>query len=393
MTEELIADVLDGDRDVSERAAAALVEMGAEAGRAVIAAIEAEDCRTRSSLHDVLLAMEDPGLLPDVCELLDSPHAELCITAFELIGYLGDESALGPLLDALGDETQVSRQRFAARSLGVLGRQDAIAPLLELARKSIADWSDPDQAVEAVLAKVIETWDVSPLMLLPEVAVALARLGRQDLGSVMVRLASFDPSASELDEMDDIRIARNRAARALCHVTGSGMVDALGKAAREGDFETREGALEALFYLGLPESAETLLEYLDDRTHSVRHNAMIWFNRLTGQAHEPGDTPPDEPRVWWKQHARSFRAGVCHRNGVPLLLRALVEEFEQQPGAAEDLVRELYIVSGKDLKRDRRGDRRSLDWPTLARDWFDSPNVPAFEQGRLYKYGVACDVT
>ena len=390
MINTLIADVLGDDSGAAERATAALVELGTEAARPIIAAIEGDQSRARSPLLDVLLAMEDPDLVPWLCDLLESPHAGLRIAAFELLGSLGDESVVEPLTNALNDKNRWTRQCMAANALGRSGRAEAIEPLLDITRTHLPDWRDPAAAVETLLTTVEEEWEIRPLMLLPQVAVALAQLGRQDLGPVIVHLAAFDSSGTELDDMDYIRSARDRAVAALSHVTGPGMVGALRKAASEGNPEIRESALEGLFYLGRPESVETLLEYLEDASMTVRHSAMIWFNRITGQLYEPGETPAKAPRSWWKMYAKDFHHDVCHRRGQPLVLDALIEELGEQPNAAPDLIREIYIISGKDMRRERRGRRRSFDFFTLAKNWISSSEAPRLGAGRLYKYGVFC---
>ncbi|MCG8423814.1 MAG: HEAT repeat domain-containing protein [Proteobacteria bacterium] len=391
MIETLIAEVLGEDPQAAERAASTLIELGAEGGRALIAAIQSEESMAPSPLHNVLLAMEDPALLPDLVPLLDSYHVDLSIAAFELMGTLGDERALEPLFRALEDDFQVSKQRCAADALGHMGRSEAVEPLLLAARNHLGDWNDPDAAVKRVLAAVAEEGLTDPLMLLPAVATALAQLGRHDLGPVLVRLAAFDPATSNLADLDDIYIARSRTIAALYYVTGPGMVSALKKAAREGDSEIREEAFAALAYLGLPESVEILLDYVDDPDFSVRERARGWFDLVTGQSQCFDETPPDELRAWWKNNAKHFASGVCYRRGMPQTLRGLIGEFDGAPILASYLVRDIYLISGKDLRRDRRGKRRSLDWSTLAKQWLQSGKAPVLKAGGLYKYGVLCD--
>lgn len=387
MIQKLIAHARGDDPEAAAQAADALVALGGEGGVAVIAAIESDEGHTRSPLIDVLLAMEDRQLVPQLCELIESPHVDLSIAAFQLLGQLGDERAVPPLVRALNDDIAASSVYLAARALGHLGCAEAVEPLLQTATEHLGDWADPGAAVDRLLAEVARDWCVDPLMVLPDVATALARLGRQDLGDVMVRLTAFDPSI-DLDDLDDIHIARHWATQALCHVTAPGTISALQKAAREGDPETRQAALEALFYLGLPESVGTLLNYLDDESHAVGHSAMVWFNRITGQSYEPGETSPESPRLWWKKQASRFGAGVCHRRGAPITVQAIVEEMAEQPNAAPDLVRELYIISGRDLRRDRHGENRAADWPTLTQRWLAGEGAPRLEAGRIYKYGV-----
>ncbi|MCG8421052.1 MAG: HEAT repeat domain-containing protein [Proteobacteria bacterium] len=393
MIEKLIAEVLGEDPEAAEHAASALVDLGAEGGRALIAAIQCEESMMRSPLHDVLLAMEDPELVPDLVPLLDSGHISLRDTVFELMGFLGDDRVLEPLLRVLADESQIFEQRSAAVALGHMGRSEAVEPLLIAARNHLGDWSDADAAVKRILAAVAEEGITDPLMLLPDVAIALAQLGRHDLGPVLVRLAAFDPATSNLADLDDIYLARSRTVEALGHVTGPKMVSALKKAAREGDPEIREEALTALSYLGLPESVEIILDYVDDPDYSVRERALGWFELITGQCQFPDETPPDELRAWWKNNAKHFASGVCHRRGIPQTLRALIGEFEDAPILASYLVSDIYIISGKDLRRDRRGKRRSLDWSILAKQWLQSGKAPVLKAGGLYKYGVLRDTS
>jgi len=392
MIDTLMADVLGDDPGAAERATAALVELGVDGALPIIAAIEGDDSRVRSPLLDVLLAMEDPELVPRLCELLDSSHTDLSIAAFELLGSVGDQRVFGPLTVALNDELMWTRQCLAASALGRLGHAAAIAPLVDITQKHLGDCSDPAAALEALVTTVEEEWEIGPLLLLPKVAVALARLGRQDLGPVMVLLAGLDATGREIDEMDYVGDVRQRAVSALCHVAGPGMVSALSQAAEDANPEIRGSALEGLFYLGLPESVESLLQHLDDESLAVRHNAMIWLNRITGQDYEPGETPPKTPRIWWKKRAKDFHQGVCHRLGRPWVLSELIEAFDDHPNAGEDLVREVYITSGKDLRRDRRGKRRSADFLTLAKSWIGSEAAPRLAAGKLYKYGVDCEM-
>ena len=127
MVQKLIAGVPSKNARVAERAAAALVELGASGGRAVIAAIQSNPSRSPDRLLEVLLAMEDPELVPSLCELMDSPSFELYHASFTLLGRLGDERALPPLVRALDTETSPTSQRLAARALGEMGRDGAEA--------------------------------------------------------------------------------------------------------------------------------------------------------------------------------------------------------------------------------------------------------------------------
>jgi len=390
---KLIAEADSSEQERAEDALQELINLEIDAVQPIVEALnQAKPFGSRSRLNDVLLKVNDPEIVPLLVSSLDAKNIDLSMTAFEVLGHSGDERALSPLIERLVSSEQTStRRRQSVHALGELGEQGAVEPLLNVASSILNELDDLDTALERLLQEVEEEWDVDSLRLIITIATSLAKLGNHLLASIVVDLTRFNPEESELDELDDMQIVRAEAAQALCHTVGSGMLPALQKAVREGNIETRDSALEALFYLGLPESIETLLSRTDDSSNQVANNALIWFNRLTGTDFEPFEDELADVHSWWDDHRSEYASGVCHRLGKPLSVEDVIEQL-RVPNSTPDIVRELYIITGKDLSRNLRGSRQNEELFTLGQRWWNSQPEERFICGKLYKHGREQDL-
>src|SRR5262249_6778457 len=137
-----------------------------------------------------------PEALKGVQGLLGDADAEVRAQAARVLGDGKVVAALGPLLERLQDEEPRGRF-FAAQALGKLGRKEAVAPLLALARDN--DDRDPylRHAVVVGLATCADVKVLAEVATDPSVAVrraALLALRRQGSGEVARFLADSDAS-------------------------------------------------------------------------------------------------------------------------------------------------------------------------------------------------------
>lgn len=389
---ELIADVYGSDPERAKFALQKLIDCGSEAVQPILKALNQQEPQTqRSQLNEALLEMPASELVPLLTDSLNATNIDLSITAFQILGSSGEESAISPLVERLVDPKEIGfRKNQAARALGELGSQCAVEPLLNVAHNILGKFDRFNEALERLLQKVEESSDIAPLTLIIEIATSLAKLGNHSLAPVVIGITQLNPEESNLADLDEISLIRSQSAQALCHTVGSGMLTALQKAVCEGDAETRDAALEALFYLGLPESIETLLSRIDDASSQVANNALVWFNRLTGTNFEPFEDDPENVRAWWADNRDGYVSNTCYRLGKS----ASVEEVIQQlriSNSTPDIVRELYIITGKNLSYEQKANPHE-ELFVLGQRWWNSQDKGYFIPGRLYKYGYEQDL-
>jgi len=390
---KLIAEADGCNLEQAEYAMQQLISIGIDAVPHILNVLnQAEPYGQRSRLNDVLLKISAPEIVPLLANSLDATNIDLSITAFEILGHSGDERALSPLVERLiSAESTSSHRRQSAHALGELSDQRGVEPLLSLASNILHGQNDLDAALDRLLSEAEQEFNVDHLRLIIAVATGLAKLGNHLLAPVVVGITSFNPEESQLSELDDMQLVRAEAAQALCHTVGRGMLPALHSAVCEGNTETRDAALEALFYLGLPESIEILLSRIDDSSDQVANNALVWFNRLTGTDFEPFDDDPSAIRAWWNDHCSEYQSGVCYRLGKPLSVENVIEQL-RVPNSTRDIVRELYIITSKDLGRDNRCSIQNEELFVLGQRWWNSQPEGRFSSGKLYKYGHKQDI-
>jgi HEAT repeat protein len=111
----------------------ALVELGAGAGPALVAALDHAEARVRlAALSAMRLAGTVSAEARVAAALADDPSIEVRVAAAALLGRLGTGSAAAPLLAATDPAQPATVRAEACRALGELGATAAVAPLLDL---------------------------------------------------------------------------------------------------------------------------------------------------------------------------------------------------------------------------------------------------------------------
>jgi len=178
----------------------------------------------------------------------------------------------GLLNQALGHEQDPSARVRAARALGRIGGDEAVAPLAA----SIA--TDPDPAVrEAAAWGLGKTWSdgaVTPLAraLLEDQPLFVRQAAAQALGETWSE-AAVDALALAVS-VDARRSVRETAAEALGKIGSPKAVEALVAALGDAHSTVRESAAAALGAIGSREALGVLIQIsLTDRDHWVRRSA------------------------------------------------------------------------------------------------------------------------
>lgn len=351
-----------GAGEEASRAAARLAEIGMPALGAVVEAVK-RTSGPSEALSSALLRMRGPEVTEALTKLLDESDPFLPGLAAKALGGTGDARAVRPLLDLYGDETKSESSRGAAAlALGELGDVSAVPELLKTAREIAASERLEERAA-----------------LLCAAAAGLAKLGNQESAEAVASLA-LSPDSLVADE----------AAFSLRHVVGRGLFPALKKARQSTTTETRQEALRAIYYLGLRESIEELLAYVeggDDSAPDLVYDAIRYLNDLTGQDFA-WSIEPAELRKWWKKHRAQFDPGVCYRLGRPFDLNSLAELLAATEATRlVERLQELHVITGEAFGLDPfRPAEGQPEVATHAQEWLRG-NAGGYERGAVYKYG------
>ncbi len=358
-----------------------LAALGMPAVPAIIDAIREREKDPVWNLRKALLQIRDPDIVPVFIELIEDPNSNLMLTAFESLGRLKDTRAFKPLSDYLLDSTkQETRRSLAAKALGELGDLQAVEKLLIVARAIL---QQPD-VVPAVKESSISEWeeiDESSLRLVLSIVVALSKLGNHEMVFVVTALVRYRNN----DVYSDDEVIRAQAAEALQYVVGPGVFPALQSALRDDYAEVRLKSIDAVFYLGVKEGINELMQCVKDENSSVSNNAIVRLNDLTDEIfdHNAGVTQLKE---WWSRHEEAYSAGICYRSGRPIWLPDVIALLDT-PRLRDQVIRELRIITGRDfgynpyIPAEDQGDLSKH-----AQAWWEA-EVGRFEAGRLYKYG------
>ncbi|MBM3332576.1 hypothetical protein FJY68_12150 [candidate division WOR-3 bacterium] len=262
----------DPDSNVREAALAALRRLSAGSVTRLIQALSGNDLGERIHAVSQLLEQGKASTLP-LTELLTNPEPTVRASAAEVLGALGDTSALEALAGALGDTDD--RVRLSATT--ALGRikharsAQALACLL----------GDQDDKVAAAAATGIEN--------LGELAIDLVS-GLLDHEAVDVRVRAIDVLGrlrhrGACDRLiralaDKVIWVRSVSAHALGEIGDGRAVPALNEALRDRDLMVRAQAAEALGKLRDFAATLPLLNSLNDESDLVRINALRALGRI-----------------------------------------------------------------------------------------------------------------
>lgn len=343
-------------------ASARLAEAGPSAVEAVIEAVR-RSSPPSEPLRNALLRMHDPAVVPALLGVLSDSDPFLPVIAAQALGRIGDRRAVEPLLEVYRDEKRSESKRgWAAQALGELGDESAVPELLKTARAIAKGAGLKERAA-----------------LLRFTVIALARLGNQEAADIVISMATRRGKA-----------INDEAAIALKHVVGRGLFPALQKARRSKSSESRQAALEAIFYLGLRESIEELISYVEDGDSSspeLVDEAVRRLNELTGEQFA-WDAEPADLREWWKQNEGRFRSNVSYRRGKPFDLADYADLLAAgAPGDRERLLAELHVITGEEFGLDPSRPTGEQDEVIgRAQKWLRE-QAGEYERGAVYKYG------
>lgn len=354
-----------GGRGAEAQAAAArLVEIGMPAVPAVVEAVRRTPLPSEALLG-IIPRIEAPELTDAMLEVLNDPNAFVSGIASQVLGRSKDARAFQPLLDLFVNENRGDSYRSdAAEALAELGDKRAV-PLM----------------VETVKAIARRRQLAEHAYLIRYTAVALARLGNQELAEIVIRMSGDRNSE-----------AREEVLPALKHVVGRGLFPALQKSRRRRSQTARNESLKAIFYLGLRESVEEFISVLertgddlDFRSYTVQR-----LNDLTG-ADFAEDAEAARLREWWAQHQSDFLPRVCYRLGRPLRVSDFARLEAKDFASRYLLLQELYIVTGQDFGRDSRTVEEQDEPVARAREWVSREGAK-FEEGAVYKHGYKQEI-
>ena len=188
--------------------------------------------------------------------------------AAEILGYLGDKSAIPGLLDALKDEILAVRLA-AAQSLAYLGCADAVSPILlaldvpgEMPQRRVAevlfDLGPP--AIDPILAILnnMQTPD-------SELAIAVRVCG-------MLRADRALPRLVELLQHQSLEVRLN-CVRALASIGDPASIPPISQLAKDPAWEVRNSVMHALGHMRSKEHVPLLVQALTDMAWWVRYSA------------------------------------------------------------------------------------------------------------------------
>ncbi len=271
----LVAALGDEDQHVSEYAAIAVRMLGDAATAPLIAALGPPRVATGT------VVFRSPGSLRRSPKAADALHAlgaaavQPLITALRgggeggakaaaLLGKLGGERAVEPLIAALADEAACVREA-AARALGKIGDARAVEPLIAARR-------DKDRDVRQAAVE------------------ALGEIG--GTRAVEALIAAL---------RDKVWLVRRAAVEALGELGGARAVGPLTAALRDKDAGVRRAAAEALARIGDARAVEPLIAALADKDPRARLDAAEALGRI-------GDARAVEPLiVAFQNHAHLGR--------------------------------------------------------------------------------------
>ncbi|MFL6332159.1 MAG: HEAT repeat domain-containing protein [Pyrinomonadaceae bacterium] len=359
---ELIEAATRGTREESAAASARLAEIGLPALGPVVEALR-QSPPYSEALRDAIRRMGRRETAPALAGLLKESDSMLTLVAAQALASSGDARAVEPLLELFKDEDAFSAARGqAALGLARLRAEQAVPDLLATLQRVARGRKDRESA-----------------SLIRQTVVALAMLGNQEGAATAIALARHRDHA-----------VKDEGAKALRHVVGRGLFPVLRATRRRKSTDARQEALAALFLLGLRESIEELLSYVEGGDNSAPYlidAAVGRLSDLTGEAFKWNVKPP-ELREWWRQHEAQFDPHVCYRLGRPIDLADFVELLAtDEPNERGRLLAELQIITGEEFGLDPfrpAGEQKGV--AERARAWLRE-NAGGYERGAVYKYG------
>ncbi len=219
-----------------------------------------------------------------------------------------------------------------------------------------------------------------PLRALIDIAVGLARLGDHQLAFVPIALIEHEyPKRTDRFEQQMVRI---EAARALRHVVGPGLEEAIAACVLGREVEAARHGAFAAFLVGTAPMVPLLVAAAKRRDHELQNNAPIWLHRMFERDASYEERTP-RARAKWLAAQPTIPEGVVFRSGKPRVEEEVVELLRGE--YASDALRELSITLG-DFAASRLLDARDQK-DLYARARARLAEHPA-QPGALRRHGV-----
>lgn len=329
-----------GDEDVRLTAKEALVQIGAPAVPALIAALEDANYLIRLYAADGLGEIGPPEANPAEEPLLNhlqkDDHRLVRISAAYALGKLGQTTAVGPLLRVLAEKDKDLREA-AAVSLGLLKDSRAIGPLMALLRDETP--AVREQAAEALgrLGPQSEPLLVKELLEGPPgtreaAALALGRLGR-----------AVQPLAQAVQDKE--ANVRQRAAWALGQSRSPAAIPPLIRALGDPDSHVSYAARDTLTRLGKL-AVPSLIQAFNSNNRLIAHYA----EEAVGAMEEPPvaelKAALRDPREAIRLHAALALAGLGTADATePLKALGKGDPSEKVRWVAKRTLRKLRLAA------------------------------------------------
>ncbi|MFZ2497763.1 HEAT repeat domain-containing protein [Methanosarcina sp.] len=271
-----------------------------------IKAIDDENPEVRKIAAKALEHARDPRAENALLELLEDNNLEVRITAVRVLGRIGAENTVEPLIKQLTADKDPNFRICAIEALGNLNDKQAIEPLIKslddknsevkvATARSLGILGD-ERAEEALIMKL----NKGSLEFHKQVILALGKIGDKKTVEVLIHkledkepeirkctaeslgklgnLQAVDPLLRSIN--DKIPEVRNAAAYSLGMLKAEKAVDALEELLTEEDSELRITAVYALGSIGSPRSVDSLLKFLNDCNPWIRRYAVEALGKI-----------------------------------------------------------------------------------------------------------------
>lgn len=287
-----------------------LEEIGEPAVNFLIAALHSDDGSVMNSAQEALSHIGKPAVGSLVAALKDD-NKDVRWQVASILGKIGDERAIVPLLNALQDTDYLVRMEAtgALRNIG----QPAIKPLIATLRDADKNWREDvvralawikdERILESLIACLQDTnsgvrqtaiYGLGEIRNRKALKPLMAALGDEDLlvveGAANALGKIGDPVAVEplsVLLLNPSRGGRDNAAIALGQIGDVRGVEPLIKALQDRDVGVRMCAAEALGKIGDARAAAPLTMLLFDEDLNVHNNAVDALAKIGGPAVEP----------------------------------------------------------------------------------------------------------
>jgi len=252
--------------------------------------------------------------------LISSPVSEIRKLAVEVLGKIGSEKAVEPLIKCLGDKDWTVRES-AARALEKIRSEKAVEPLIQCLGDE--DWSVRDSA--EALGKIGSEKVVDALIYCLGDKDSEARyLAAEALGNIGSEKA-VEPLIKRLGDQN--WRGRYSAAEALGKIGSEKVVELLIKCLGDEDWDIRYLAAEALGKIGSEKVVELLIKRLGDEDSDIRYLAAKALRKI-------GSEKAVEPLIQClgdkKSRVRDSAAEALRKIGLEIAVELFIKRLDNK---------------------------------------------------------------